>query len=220
MNRFSIPVFLLFSIFIAEKMTAQRTFQAGIIAGLTAAQLDGDLAYGFRQPGFQGGGRVAFFIRPKQQLSLEMTFTQRGSRQLEKPEIGIAGFNVRTNYIDIPVQWHYNDWKIGDDGDEYYKVSLNLGLFYGRLINWKASCTLPPCDFFSKRLELANKSDFGWLAGATYFVNQHLGVSMRYQRSILYLFNPEKHKKPNGDYIVNADRLTSYFLDLQTIWMF
>jgi Outer membrane protein beta-barrel domain len=220
MRRIPFFFFLLISLFFSEKIAGQRTFQAGIIAGLTAAQLDGDLAYGFRQPGFQGGGRVAFFIRPKQQLSLEMTFTQRGARQSENPEILLAGFNVRTNYVDIPVQWHYNDWKIDDDGDEYYKVSLNLGLFYGRLLNWKTSCSFPPCDFFDKRLELANKNDFGWLAGATFFVNKNLGFTVRYQRSILYLFNPENHKKPNGDFVVNADRLTSYFLNLQTTWMF
>jgi hypothetical protein len=221
MKNFKISVILLvFSLFFNKKTTCQQTFQAGLVAGLTAAQLDGDDAYGYNQPGLQAGGRVGFFIREKQQLTLEMTFSQRGARLVGNPELGAGGFTVRTNYIDIPVQWHYNDWVAGDDGEEYFKVSGNVGIYYGRLLNWKTDCTLPPCDFLDKRLELANENDLGFLLGGTFFANRHWGFTLRYQSSFNYLFNPEKHSDAVGNPLVNAKALRSHFLTLQSMYMF
>ncbi len=207
---FALAAFLFFN----QKIAAQRTFHAGIIAGFTAAQLDGDEAYGFHKPGLQGGGRVAININEKQQLSLEMLFTQRGSRQPSEPKIGVLGFKVLTNYIDIPVQWHYNDWLIADGGDSYYKVSVNLGLYYGRLLGYKSEYDQDP--FLDSRLDAANKNDIGYMAGASFFLNRHIGFTVRYCRSINYLFNPEKHTGP----LASQKPLASYFLNFQTVYMF
>ena len=72
---------------------------------------------------------------------------------------------MRTQYIDIPVQWHYTDWLINSgEGDEYYKVSVNAGVFYGRFLNYKSSYDAGP--FLDTRLNAANKNDIGWILGA------------------------------------------------------
>lgn len=210
------PFALLAVLFFTQNLSSQSTFHAGIIAGFTAAQLDGDDAYGFHKPGLQGGGRVAINLKKRQQLSLEMLFTQRGSKQPEEPAIAAPGFKLRTHYIDIPVQWHYNDWLVSSDGDSYYKVSVNAGLFYGRLLNYKSSCTYEPCDFLDKRMDAANRNDFGWMAGASFFATKHVGFTVRYCRSANLLFNPEKHDLP----LAAQKPLKSYFLNLQTMYMF
>ncbi len=200
------------------KTAAQRTFRAGIVAGFTAAQLDGDNVAGFHKPGLQGGGRVSVRLKEKHGATIQLLFTQRGSKQVDKPDLGIYGFKITTNYVDIPLEWHYNDWLVEDgDGNAYYKVSFDAGAYYGRLLNWKASCSIEPCDYFTDRLKAANQSDFGWLVGATLMGTRHLGFSFRYARSFGYLFNPEKQSDPQ----LQAQMfLKSYFLNFQTAYLF
>lgn len=209
------PFALIALLFFTKNLSAQRTFHAGLIAGFTAAQLDGDLAAGFNKPGLQGGLRVAVNVKKRQQLSLEMLFSQRGARQPSEPEINVAGFKVTTNYIDIPLQWHYTDWLVEDDGDEFYKVNVNFGLYYGRLLGYKSSYDLDP--FLDSRLNAANRNDIGWIAGASFYATKHVGFTVRYCRSVNFLFNPEKHSEPS---LVSQLPLKSYFLNFQTIYMF
>lgn len=211
----------LFALVFSQKMAAQRTFQAGLIAGLTAAQLDGDKSYGFNKPGLQAGGFVSTRLKTHLGASLELVFSQRGAKSQLRQEPGFNHFTVTTNYVDIPLVFHYLDWLVeGSDGQPFHRITFDGGLFYGRFINYRTRCDDDLCDFINKRLELANPNDIGFLLGGQFFSSRHLGFGLRYSKSFSYLFNPKKHTDSAGNPLVNAEPLASYFLTLRTVWKF
>lgn len=220
--KFRLPFFaLVFALIFSQKTTAQRTFQAGLVAGLTAAQLDGDKSYGFNKAGFQAGGFVSRQFKPHFGASLELLFSQRGARSQLKQEPGFNHFTLTTNYIDIPVSVHYLDWLVEDsDGKKFHRITFDAGLFYGRFMNYRSKCDDDLCDFINKRLDLANRHDFGFQLGGHFYSSRHLGFGLRYSRSFTYLFNPEKHVDSSGNPLVNAEPLASYFLNLRALWRF
>ncbi|MBK9337608.1 MAG: hypothetical protein IPM98_14010 [Lewinellaceae bacterium] len=68
--------------------TAQREqrFKAGIIAGVTASQIDGDASARYHKVGLQGGLRHRS-VAPKQDASIEFLFTQRGPQRVQNAAV-------------------------------------------------------------------------------------------------------------------------------------
>lgn len=180
----------------------ERRFHAGLIAGLNAAQIDGDQLAGFNRVGVTAGIRGSAVLSERFDLNVEMLFSQRGSRPdifnaLLEPDINIA-----LQYAEVPVYIGFYDWK----KDDYYKVKVHAGLSYGRLI--KASTV---DAYLEDQVDLEdlsdsfNDNDFSWIIGASIYLSRHFGMTLRYTRFINKLFNPSK----TG---INAPALRSYFL--------
>ncbi|MCC7507153.1 MAG: hypothetical protein IT259_17735, partial [Saprospiraceae bacterium] len=66
------PAVLLLLMLLPEGAIAQRQqrFKAGIIAGLTASQIDGDESAGYHKVGLQGGLRGVVILGGKQDASV------------------------------------------------------------------------------------------------------------------------------------------------------
>lgn len=186
-----------------ELVNAQR-FKAGGILGFNAAQIDGDAAAGYNKLGIEAGIRGVAILSDKTELSVEMLFSQRGSQANIGGSNGIILTNVRLNYVSIPVMFNLLDW-LSDD-EYYYRLNFSAGLSYGRLINAKLSE-----DLILLQDEL-NENDFSWVAGATYYINQNFGLTLRYNRWITLLYNNRGN--------VNARSLGSYFLNFHAVYMF
>lgn len=213
-RRLSGLLFLLLLVALApDTLQAQRRaqrFRAGIIAGLTASQIDGDQSAGYHKVGVQGGLRAIALIKDKQDVSVELLFTQRGCRNQPKyfPE-----FNITLNYVEVPVQWHYHDWPANQDSDkpDYYRVHLNTGFSYARLLDYKDKF-----GFTSLSLTLPelNRNSFCFLIGASLYASSHFAFTVRYHRAINKLYKPD----PNGG---GYDRsLNEHFLAFQTMYVF
>ena len=192
-----------------SRQSAQR-FKAGVIFGVTASQIDGDISAGYHKVGLQGGLRGIVSLTQKQDASIELFFTQRGCRNQPKtfPE-----FNVTLNYIEVPVQWHYHDWAVNDESDdpEYYRVHLNLGLSYARLLDYKDKYELTA---LSLALPELNRNSVCVLVGASFFASKHLAFTFRYHRALNRLYRPDAN---GGGY----DRsLNEHFLAFQTMYVF
>ncbi len=213
-----LPGFLFLFVFLAlgiNMMQAQRReqrFRAGLIAGVTASQIDGDQSAGYHKVGLQGGLRAMARLREKQDLSVEMLFTQRGCRNQPKffPE-----YSTTLNYVEVPVQWHYKDWAANQDSDQpdYYRVHFNVGLSYARLINYQNKF-----DFNGNGITAAlpdlNANSFCFLIGASLYLTQHVAVTFRYHRAFNRLYEPGK---PGTNY---ANSLNEHFLAFQTMYVF
>jgi len=59
-------------------LTAQPRFRAGVVAGLSASQIDGDISRGYNKLGFLGGLRVIARLKSRTEASMEILYPQGG----------------------------------------------------------------------------------------------------------------------------------------------
>jgi len=191
----------------AQEALPQR-FKAGILAGFNTAQIDGDLSAGFNKFGIIGGLRGVTILSEKMELSLELLYSQRGSKS-DADEFGIP-FKISLNYVEVPVVFNYLDWQEADG--EYYKLHFHAGFSYGRLLNFSID------GGTSGLLELSNffrQNDVSFLVGATFYANKHLGITARYSRSIFPLF-----ERDDNNTTPNSGAFIGYFFTFHTVYMF
>jgi hypothetical protein len=194
-------------------VAAQPRFKAGAVFGLTASQIDGDLSAGYNKLGFQGGLRVISRLKGKTEASMEILFSQRGCQnELIPNDFDPNPFALTLNYVEVPIQWHFKDWLVEYDEEKYnyYRVSFNAGLSYARLINSKVD------DDFNWLNSVApdylTRNDLSIVLGANFWANRHLGFTVRWNRSLVLLY--DSRKAPQGGKSWNQHCL--YF---QTIYL-
>jgi hypothetical protein len=203
-------IILWLSLGTAANVWAQPRFKAAIIAGMNASQINGDASAGFHKIGFQAGLRGVTRLKGKQEASIEILYSQRGARN---EPYTLPLFNLTLNYIEVPVQWHYFDWPVyglGSDEPLFYRVQLNAGLSFGRLLGYRE-----PLNESGIRAALPHlrQTSVCGIVGATFYANKHLAFGMHYNRALNFLYRPG-----NGGNFGNA--LLEYFLTLQTLYFF
>ena len=186
--------------------TVERRFKGGIVAGFNLSQIEGDQVAGYDKIGLQAGARVAIVLKEKMDLGIEMLFSQRGSAARNQNQ-GTFPFKLTLNYVEVPVIFNYMDWKAEDE--DYYRLHFHTGFSYGRLIGFSADDNqiTELGDFF-------RDNDVSWIGGATYYVNENLGITARYTRSIYPFFVADEMTTPN------ASSLIGYQITFQTVYMF
>lgn len=194
-------------------VVAQQRFKAGLIAGVTASQIDGDLSAGYHKVGLQGGLRGIAVLKEKQEASVEILYTQRGCRQQPKD---FRLFNITLNYIEVPVQWHYKDWLVGTDSDDpdFYRINVNAGLMYSRLLDYTDKYPGESIGGIDGALPDLNRNSFGWTLGATFFATRHLGLNFRMHRFFNKLYQPGKSGTNYASY------LKEHYLAFQLLYIF
>ncbi|MCC7051138.1 MAG: outer membrane beta-barrel protein [Bacteroidia bacterium] len=166
---------LLFFIFsISYFVSKAQSFNAGIYAGLSACQVDGDALVGYNKPGPILAGFVNKDLKPNWQMQMEIEYIQKGSRQIPKPQNGNIFYLIRLNYIQIPVMFKYFNKGFG----------YEAGLSYGRLINWEvqkdfASIPITPLNpnFF--------KNEYAFCFGVGTKIGDRFYGNWRFSYSIL-----------------------------------
>ncbi|MFZ4473700.1 MAG: porin family protein [Saprospiraceae bacterium] len=173
-------------------LNAQQRFRAGIIAGVTASQINGDNSAGYNKPGLVAGFRVVSRIGERTDGSIELLFAQRGAQsELVRDNFNPNNFALTLNYIEVPVQWHYKDWLIEGDNEseDYYRVAFDLGLSYARFFSSRFRGEPNGIEVVSK--DYLKKNDISLVLGANVFFTQHLGITLRYVRSLGAMYNPK-----------------------------
>ncbi len=187
-----------------------QRFKAGIIAGVTVSQIDGDDSDGYHKVGLQTGLKGIAILKPKQQASIEILYTQRGCRN--EPET-YPLYNTTLNYIEVPLQWHYSDWLVeaGDDADNFYRVYFNVGASWSYLLGYKDKYE----DGFGITAALPdlNKNSFCGMLGASFYATRNIGFTFRWQRAFNNLYNPQ-------DGTNYASSLKEHSLTFQTMFVF
>lgn len=186
---------------------SQSGFNAGIIAGLNTAQINGDGHAGYDKFGFVTGLQTGIFIGKKSELALEFLYSQRGSQSKVIKGTAIPVERIHLDYIEIPLIYQYNDWYVEDL--DYYKVWVEGGLSYGNLFQVKTSNTSPAFNDG----EGFNRHDLSFLFGFGYQFNRHFGMNFRYTRSVTRLYTLEL---PGASY----PYLLGYFLSFRTEYLF
>lgn len=185
----------------------QRRFGAGLLFGLNASQMLGDDSGGYNKPGLQGGLRGIAMLTDRTDLYIELLYSQRGSYQKEGSPVCFDGsLKIKLQYVEVPVVVTYKDWYI-EDGD-YYKVALNLGFSYGRLLSAsaKGSCHDDLTDKF-------NNNDFSFTVGAELFTSPSFSLGLRWSKSINLLYDKDKHDP-------GRNSLRGFFLSFRGVYAF
>ncbi len=193
---FSLALFLSLPSLFAQ----EQRFKASLQIGLNASQIDGDIDFGFHKLGLQSGINVATILSDKQQVSVGIHYSQRGSQPKLYGDFAPPNpFKINLQYIEVPILFHYQDWEVGEK--EYYKFNFAGGLSYGRL--FKSTTIDTPYDTINDKFR---KNNICWIAQATFNTSPHVGWSVRYTRDLLIILNA---KNVPGR---NLNSLTGYFL--------
>lgn len=170
--------FLFTLIFIFQnKETQAQTFEGGLVVGFNMSQLDGDDLAGWNRIGLNVGGRVAITPYEKWKINLDILFSQKGSDSA--PGQVSSYDNVRLNYVEIPIQVNYMDW-LHEDG--FYRLHFLAGFSYSQLVGFQV---IRFGGMDSTDLEDYKKWNANFQIGATYFINEHIGVNGQYSLGLL-----------------------------------
>lgn len=117
---------LLFSI--SQSVDLQAQMIKGYVAGgFNLSQVDGDEVYGFKRIGGNLGVAAMIPIWKNFDVSLETSFTQKGAfqKQQYKSDSLNGAYELRLNYVEVPVLVHYTDKDF---------ITVGTGFSWGRLV--------------------------------------------------------------------------------------
>jgi hypothetical protein len=118
-------IYTLFLFVLLANISYAQRFDAGVLAGYNATQVEGDTFKGYHKPGLVAGLFVQTDIAPAIFAAMEIKYSQKGARNKVKQN-DPQKYIMRLGYIDIPV---YMAFRTGDKG------SVVGGLSTGFLIH-------------------------------------------------------------------------------------
>ncbi len=164
----SCVLFLLISVNAAAQ---DYRFHAGIIAGITTSQVDGDQLAGYDKAGIKAGAFVNRNLSGAASLQMELLFIQKGSRRpLEEGQTTF--FVIRLNYVEVPVLFKYMLSK---------KIVAEAGPSFATLIH---SEEIDEFGLITSRPPF-HKFDFDVNAGGYYLLSDNWSFNFRFSYSIV-----------------------------------
>jgi hypothetical protein len=167
-----------------------RTFFGGVIMGANFSQVDGDAYAGYYKTGINGGAVLYARINRNFAASLELLYSQKGSRSVfsqfsTSRQYTITDQNIKLNYVEFPLQLNYFD---------KHKSHVGAGLSYSRLISSSESITSQPANTYDESKYPFRKSDLNIIAGGQLHLWKGLFAGLRFQYSLIPIrknFDPE-----------------------------
>ena len=121
-----ILILFLFLLLSPRHVLKAQAIRGAVIAGGNLTQVDGDEVYGFHKVGWNAGAAAIIPFGPKWSVSLENTFTQKGSYQSPQYNDSLSfEYKLRLNYVEVPVMLHFTDKET---------VTFGAGFSWGRLV--------------------------------------------------------------------------------------
>lgn len=163
----------------------KKVFTGGVVAGLNLAQVDGDYFAGYYKFGLNAGPIVYAQVGKRVALSMEMLYSQKGSKSnIPTPSVTllnviIDNYGINTNYVEVPVMINYYD---------KHKSSIGIGFSYNRLINSHETLDVDSANIL-KSINLNNNYPFlpntvDFLAGINLHLWKGFYANLRFQYSI------------------------------------
>jgi opacity protein-like surface antigen len=159
-----------------------KLFEGRLILGTNFAQVDGDSYTGFHKQGINAGGMVYVHLSQATGVSMEMLYSQKGTRGATVKESYYVGtyfdkYFLDLKYAEVPILFHMK--KIIAFFD------FEGGISYSRLLSDEERGEadvpvqiLPEYNYF-------NKVDISWIAGVTLRLSKHWYGNVRYQYSMV-----------------------------------
>lgn len=162
---------LLFLFLSASAIYAQDyKFNAGIIAGISTSQVDGDQLAGYNKVGIKAGAFVKRSLSVPASLQMELLFIQKGSRKPMNTEDNTY-FVMRLNYVEVPLLFHYRLSK---------KIIAEAGPSVATLVS---SEEVDEVGVINSRPPF-HKFDYDVNVGGYYLLGDHWSFNFRFSYSI------------------------------------
>lgn len=177
---FILLVFSVLSLFSITKASAQ-SFNAGLIAGVTFSQVDGDKYYGYHKVGLTAGGYVNLPVSNHFALQMELKYTQMGAHSSVKEvvEYGYHEYDLRLHYAEIPLMLRYDFGYFNVGGKSLDFLILEAGVSLDFLLKHRGEI-----DFSTESWKLNFFSVTGNF-GLHFAFTEHWGAGVRMMYSIL-----------------------------------
>jgi hypothetical protein len=175
-----IRIFMALILAIVTARLFPQTFHGGIMAGITASQVDGDSYAGFNKVGLQGGVYVNTMLVGRLGARMEIKYAARGARKPVSSD-DTQVYQLTLHYIDLPVMLHYDIYRI---------TRLELGIVPGYLFDKQGKDNggrLPESFLVAFR-----KFDLGSLIGISLILSDRFSLNLRYSYSLLSIRDPDK----------------------------
>lgn len=105
-----------------------QKFKGAVGGGFNLTQVDGDEVYGYHRIGAHLSAAAILPIN-NWDITLETSFNQKGAYQKPQFEDSLTGeYNLRLNYLEIPLTFHYTDRNL---------IGAGAGLSFGTLVSYK-----------------------------------------------------------------------------------
>lgn len=161
----------------------QRTFYGGLVAGGTFSQVDGDNFAGYTKIGATLGGKVYAQLKNKLAASIEILYTQKGSKS-NKTQLSnnrayrINQYDINLNYAEVPIMLNYFDRR---------KSHFGAGISYSQLISYKESVVTTPA--FPDSIDLDDypfrKFDLNFVLSGSLHLYKGIFLTYRFQYSVI-----------------------------------
>jgi hypothetical protein len=161
-----------------------RTFYGGLLLGGNFSQVDGDNFAGYHKAGLNAGGIVYAQMAPHLAASIEILFSQKGSRAHKSQPTNsraysIYRYDIKLNYAEVPLMLNYFDKR---------KSHFGAGLSYSQLISSKEvvetdPVMATPIDF--EKDYPFKKIDINFLVGFNLHLVKGLFLNGRFQYSLI-----------------------------------
>ncbi len=163
-----------------------RVFYGGALAGANFCQVDGDYFAGYHKVGLNVGGIVYAQLARHAALSLEILYSQKGSKSarpkasLTLPDTYITKYGIALNYAEVPVMINYFDKR---------KSHFGVGVSYGRLVSSSENLQIDSLNI-KRSIDFKNKYPFNpnaldLLAGFELHLWKGLFLNVRFQYSLM-----------------------------------
>jgi hypothetical protein len=164
-----------------------KVFDGGLILGINFTQVDGDTYFGYHKVGLNVGGVVYAHFTKVFGASMELVYTQKGSRGeavLESPAIGtyVTKYYMNVNYIEAPITLH-----VVISG-----VDVEAGASYGRLVNSKEWILSEQPVVIDPDKNSFSTTDIESVFGIGMKVYKKLHANIRFQYSLTSIRSPER----------------------------
>lgn len=181
-------VLALFLLFYNNSLEAQR-FSAALTVGGNASQIDGDDLAGYDKLGLNAGLRGTAELSDRWDLSIELLFSQRGSRTPNSNSAAQLRREINLDYVEIPVLISIKDWLVDHEKGEYYRVRAFAGLSYARLVNATVYDDDSATGYNDELADALNRNDISGIVGLSYTAYRNWEFSARYTRSFTRIYD-------------------------------
>ncbi len=177
---------------ISTSLSAQ-IIKGEALLGLNLTQIEGDQVAGFKKFGLNIGAGVLIPFKKKWDVSMEVTFNQKGSREGNQSKSTDTLDNVykaRLNYVEIPLLIHFTDKDF---------LTIGGGFAWGRLVGvqeWEHGSIVESTTVNSGTF---NKNDFSYIIDARIKIYGPLKFGVRYQNSLTKIRTREFENDYTGD---------------------
>jgi len=177
--------FLIIFLLSSSYFVKAQNFNAVLIAGMNASQINGDSLIGFNKVGLVIGAGIENKFSEKSGLRLEFLYAQKGSSSIiDSTNLAVDPFKLRLNYVEVPLMFYYKATK---------KLNVEVGAALGLLLNAKFSNGLD----FVDQTETFFRTDYNVGGGIGYKISDRLSANLR---STVSMINITKRASGTGFY--------------------